>query len=164
MRFIPALLLIAAIPVAAALPPSAGPAGSGSGTHASLAVFEEVAEAWRAGDAERIASHLGRRGVRLSFTRRAPAGRYSSNQALFLLENLLREPPTVRFAYLRYRNLDGVEGRPSGVAERIRIGEDGSPEREMVFVSLVREEGRWMVAEIKGTPGPEPEPAARRSP
>ncbi|MBN1825136.1 MAG: hypothetical protein JW958_02645 [Candidatus Eisenbacteria bacterium] len=145
-----------------ALVPAAG-AGPSPGAADPLAVFEDVAEAWRSGDPARIAPHLGRRGLRLSFAGRAPEGRYSANQALFLLEDLLREPGTVRFAFLRYRNLDGGEGRPSGVAERIRLGADGAPEREMVFISLVREEGRWMLAEMKGTPGPEPGPKAPRS-
>ncbi len=113
-------------------------------------VFTQVDFAWRSEDAAFLSPYIGRRGVGLSLAgETAEDGWFSRNQALSLLDRLLRSSETVRFDFVRYRNLAGDAGRPSAAAVWDRSRSHDALFRQIVFLSLAREEGRWVIAEVK---------------
>jgi len=126
-------------------------AGTGAEPDSSLSVlFHDVARAWQDGEVELLDRHLGRRGVYLSISR-GPVldGRFSRNQARMILSTLLRRAGTESFEFIRFRNLVGMGGRPSGVALWTHGGGGRGPVGEMIFISAAREEGEWALAEVR---------------
>jgi hypothetical protein len=113
-------------------------------------VFSSVDSAWRSADALLLSPHIGRRGAGLSLAgEMTEEGWFSRNQALSLLDRLLRSSETVRFDFVRYRNLAGGAGRPNAAAVWDRRRGRDALIRQVLFLSLAREEGRWVIAELK---------------
>ncbi|MFH1681638.1 MAG: hypothetical protein ABIH26_13480 [Candidatus Eisenbacteria bacterium] len=112
--------------------------------------FRAIESAWRSGDREALAAHLGRRGLGLSIDEgERLEGWFSRNQALSLIGRLLDGSEMIRFEFTRFRNLRGWAGRPNGAAAwEVRDGPEALLGR-IVFVSLAREEDRWTIAELK---------------
>jgi hypothetical protein len=112
-------------------------------------VFLDVEEAWRTGSAEGMARHIGERGALLPRPEGPTPERYSRNQALYILERLMQGSETIRFEFLRFRNLDGADGRPNGAAVRETLLPTGAVRRDLVFVALTKQENRWTIDEIR---------------
>ncbi len=153
-----------------ASPAPAGPEGNPGPADLDpslAALIRAVEEAWRGGSADPLAPYLGRRGVGLSLAGEDLAdGWFSRNQALSLLDRLLRSSPTVRFEFVRFRNLDGSAGRPNAAAVWEHRRAPDQPSRQVVFLSLARDGEGWVVAELKtkeqrAAPAGTPKPADR---
>lgn len=113
-------------------------------------VFSRVDSAWRSEEAAFLAPCIGRRGLGLSLAGgSAGDGWFSRNQALSVLDQLLRSSETVRFDFVRYRNLGGEGGRPNAAAIWERRRSRDALVRQVVFLSFAREEGKWVIAEVK---------------
>lgn len=116
-------------------------------------IFSRVAEAWRSGRVAPVEEYLSRNGIHFSLSMDYPYhGYYSSNQALFILDDLLRGSETTRFEFVRFSNLEGGGGSPTGAAERAYRSGVNDEKEEMVFISLTMDEGRWAIHQIKTTP------------
>lgn len=112
-------------------------------------VFLDIEAAWRSGRADAVAGHIGERGALLPRSEGPRPERYSRNQALYILERLMQGSETIRFEFLRFRNLDGAEGRPNGAAIRETLLPTGELFRDLVFVALTKQDDRWTIDEIR---------------
>jgi hypothetical protein len=143
----------------APLPTHAAPAAPADSGEAELtpevdpglvSLVRAVESAWWGGEAEPLAPYLGRRGVGLSLAGGEIADAwFSRNQARFLLDRLLRSSDTVRFEFIRYRNLAGGPGRPNATAVWEHRPAPDALSRQLVFLSLAQDGGRWVIAEVK---------------
>jgi len=113
-------------------------------------VLFDFESAWRTCERERLAPWIARRGVGLSLGGgEHPEGWFSRNQALSILGRLIEGAETIRFEFVRFRNLHGRSGRPNATADWEHRDLSGASRRLAVFLSLGRENGRWTIAEIK---------------
>lgn len=112
-------------------------------------VFLDVEAAWRTGRADSLLPHIGEKGALLPRSGGSRSERFSRNQALYILQELMQGSETIRFEFLRFRNLDGADGRPNGAAVREARLPTGAVRRDLVFVALARQDDRWMIDEIR---------------
>lgn len=112
-------------------------------------VFLDIEEAWRSGRADPLALHIGARGLGLPGADGASPRRVSRNQALYILGGMLQGSETIRFEFLRFRNLEGNGGRPNGAALRETRLPSGASRRDLIFVALAKEGERWTIDEIR---------------
>lgn len=114
------------------------------------AVFEAIETAWSEGNAQALAQHLGHHAVSISLAESGPTGRFSHDQATFILERLFAATRTHTFRFTGVRD-PGKDGQVAvGLAERsARDRGEGRIVQDRVLVTLVPEDGRWVVSEIQ---------------
>lgn len=116
-----------------------------------LAVFADIERGWRKADVSKILVHFGKRKVAISIAGAGPAGGYfSRNQSFYLFKDLFKYTITKRFEFTQYRNIHDGNRKVYAVAERhYKRRDDGRLFKDKIYVSLERENGRWVVSEIK---------------
>ncbi|MFH1277935.1 MAG: hypothetical protein ABIK65_06115 [Candidatus Eisenbacteria bacterium] len=112
-------------------------------------VFLDVERAWRIGGADSLVRHIGERGALLPRSGEERSERFSRSQALYILDGMMQGSETISFEFLRFRNLDGANGRPNGAAVREALLPGGAVRRDLVFVALARQDDRWTIDEIR---------------
>lgn len=126
---------------------SAGVAG------APIAVFREVAAGWRAGTPKTFEKYLRKGKVRLDFGEGGPrGGLFARSQAYYLIADYLKGTQTSGVEITRVS--DGAQGKskPYALLERVYRDKNGAPRKEVVFVSLMLEEGQWAISELRAIP------------
>ena len=114
-------------------------------------VFASIERAWVIGNADSVLEHFGSRKVSISLPDGGPSGgTYSRAQSYFILKGLFDATRTEEFSFVSIRQ--GVEPPATAIgrAERTFRRRDSSQMlQDRIFVSLVQEDERWVVAEIK---------------
>jgi len=118
---------------------------------AATPVFATIAEAWTRGNARALVQHFGTRKVTISLPEGGAAGgQFSREQSYFILEDLFAAASTEEFTFVAIREPREQLATAFGVARRAcRPRDRGGVVHDRVFVSLVLEDDRWVVSEIK---------------
>lgn len=126
---------------------SAGAAG------ATLAVFREVAAGWRAGTPKPFEKYLRKGKVRLDFGEGGPrGGLFARSQAYYLIADYLKGTQTAGIEITKVSGGAQGKAKPYALLERAYRDKNGAPRKEVVFVSLVLEEGQWAIDELRAIP------------
>lgn len=129
------------------------PAESGETNAAEVpfSVFADIEQGWRAGSIDGILGHFGKGKVALSISGAGPKGGYfSKNQSFYLFKDLFKYTITKKFEFVQYRNIHDGDRRVYAVAERhYKRRDDGRLYQDKIYVSLQRENERWVISEIK---------------
>jgi hypothetical protein len=114
-------------------------------------VFASIERAWVLGSADSVLEHFGARKVYISLPDGGPAGGlFSRAQTYFILKGLFDAMRTEEFSFVSIRQPEEQPGTAIGRAERtFRRRNSSRLLQDRIFFSLVREEERWVVAEIK---------------
>jgi len=114
-------------------------------------VFASIERAWVVGSADAVVAQFGKRKVYLSLPDGGPSGgHFSRAQSYFILKDLFAATRTEEFSFVSIRQPEEQPDNAIGLAERSFRRRDSSRAlTDRIFVSLVREEHRWVVAEIK---------------
>jgi hypothetical protein len=114
-------------------------------------VFASLERAWVIGNVDSVLGHFGKRKVFLSLPEGGPAGGlYSRNQSYFIFKDLFGATRTEEFSFVSIHQGEEQPGTAIGRAERTFRRRDSSKlVQDRIFVSLVQEDARWVVAEIK---------------
>lgn len=116
-------------------------------------VFKRFEAAWRAGNANDLASLAGEAPVLVELRGYDRKGGYFTRaQLLYIFKDLFRSTKQLDFDFVRYHNIEKQDRRVYGIAQRsYRSGSSAGLLRDKVYVTLVKEDARWAVAEIKST-------------
>ncbi len=114
-------------------------------------VFASLERAWVVGNADSVLEHFGKRKVYISLPDGGPdGGLFSRAQSYFILKGFFDTTRTEEFSFISIRQLESPTGTAVGQAERTFRRRDSSRLlQDRLFVSLVQEDDRWVVAEIK---------------
>jgi hypothetical protein len=121
---------------------------------ATRAVFQSIEAAWGRADARSVLRHFGERKVSISLpeTDRA-GGRFSRNQGYFILKKHFEATQILQFQFVELRHPSDAQRLAAALAlRRYRERGDGRVIQDWVLVTLVSEEERWVVSEIKALP------------
>jgi len=145
-----AVLFAAAIAVSAARARTDSIEASGSQTRPAL-VFASIERAWMVGSADSVVEHVGKRKVFISLPDGGPeGGTYSRAQSYFIFKELFDATRTEEFSFVQIREADDEPRTAVARAERtFRLRESSRLQQDRIFVSLVEEGDRWVIAEIK---------------
>jgi hypothetical protein len=113
--------------------------------------FASIERAWVVGSADAVLEHFGKRKVFISLPEGGPdGGTYSRAQSYFILKELFDATRTEEFSFVSIRQPEEQPQTAVGRAERtFRFRDSSRTQRDRIFVSLVREGDRWVIAEIK---------------
>lgn len=141
----PILLLV---PILAAAGPEAAP---DSEAVRPANVFASIERGWVIGSADAVLEQFGKRKVFISLPDGGPAGgHFSRAQSYFILKDFFEATRTEEFSFATIRQPEDQRHTAIGLAERTFRKRDSSrTQQDRIFVSLVLEDGRWVVAEIK---------------
>lgn len=116
-------------------------------------VFDDFQRAWLAEDTESLLGLLGRGRVYISLGPGGPfGGSFSPNQAFYLIEDHFDHTVTEHFEIKRTRTVEENGRKVFAIAEReFRWNENGRQYKDKLFISLRREDQRWVISEIKST-------------
>lgn len=116
-----------------------------------LSVFADIERGWRSGKEASILSHFGQGKVAISISGAGPKGGYfSRSQSHYLLRDLFKYTITKKFEFTQYRNIHNGNRKVYAVAERqYKRRDDGRLFKDKIYVSLHRENKRWVISEIK---------------
>lgn len=118
-----------------------------------LTVFRGVEMGWRNGTPKSFERYLGKGKVRLDFGEGGPrGGLYSRSQAYYLIADYLRRAQTVSIGLVRISEAPGKGARPYALLERMSRYRNGLSRKEMIFVSLLAEDGQWVISEMRAVP------------
>jgi hypothetical protein len=114
-------------------------------------VFASIERAWVIGNADSVVEHFGTRKVSISLPDGGPpGGTYSRAQSYFIFKDLFDATRTEEFSFVSIRQGEDPPATAIGRAERTFRRRDSSQIlQDRIFVSLVQEDARWIVAEIK---------------
>jgi hypothetical protein len=114
-------------------------------------VFASIERAWVIGSADSLLAHVGERKVHLSLPDAGPeGGTFSRAQTYFILERMFDATRTEEFSFVSIRQPEEQPASAVGRAERTFRRRDSSRlQQERIFVSLLQEADRWVIAEIK---------------
>jgi hypothetical protein len=136
--------------------PAAGKArpvdrGKESAAEVPLSIFADIERGWRGGNIDGILGHYGKSKVALSISGAGPKGGYfSKNQSYYLFKDLFKYTITKKFEFTQYRNIHDGDRKVYAVAERqYKRKDDGRLYQDKIYVSLQRENERWVISEIK---------------
>jgi hypothetical protein len=124
-----------------------------AGAGVPLSIFREVAAGWRAGTPKPFEKYLRKGKVRLDFGEGGPrGGLFARSQAYYLIADYLKGSPTADIEITKVS--DGVQGKtkPYALLERAYRDKNGALRKEVVFVSLVPEDGQWAIDELRAIP------------
>lgn len=114
-------------------------------------VFASIERAWMMGNAEAVVEQFGKRKVLISLPDGGPEnGVYSRAQSFFILKDFFDVTHTEEFSFVSIHQPPDQPHTAIGRAERTFRRRDSSRLlQDRIFVSLVQENDRWVVAEIK---------------
>ncbi len=114
-------------------------------------IFASIERAWVVGSADAVLEHFGKRKVFISLPEGGPdGGTYSRAQSYFIFKELFDATRTEEFSFVSIRQPEEQPQTAVGRAERtFRFRDSSRTQRDRIFVSLVREGDRWVIAEIK---------------
>ena len=149
-----ALAILAACGSGASLLAQPQAVAAGSTRLRPALVFASIERAWVIGNADSVVEHFGSRKVSISLPDGGPpGGAYSRAQSYFILKGLFDATRTEAFSFVSIRQTDEAAATAIGSAERTFRRRDSSQIlQDRIFVSLVQEDERWVVAEIKSIP------------
>lgn len=111
---------------------------------AVVAAFDDIAAAWRSGDARAVGAWIDKDSkVSLSLDR---SGSYSKDQAISLLKDYFEANDVVSLKLEK----DGMKGgsSPSATWDYVTTDADGRKVSARLFVSLVRRKDRWVLSRV----------------
>jgi hypothetical protein len=118
-----------------------------------LMVFRNIEKAWQSGNAQALAGLLSESRIFMEIRgidRRG--GYFTKPQVLYIFKDLFVATKQTAFTFVKYHNLEKQDSRIYGMAMRsYRINQSGGLYKDKVYVTLVKEGSRWVVAEIKST-------------
>jgi hypothetical protein len=118
-----------------------------------LHVFKTVEKAWQSSDAQALAELLS--GSRVYVEIRGiedMSGYFTKPQVLYIFKDMFASMKQLNFAFVRYYSREKEGSRVYGIAQRSYKNNRGNKlYRDKVYFTLVKEESRWAVAEIKST-------------
>ena len=116
-------------------------------------VFRRFENAWRAGNAQDLAGLAGQAPVLVELRGYDRKGGYFTKaQLLYIFKDLFRSTKQLDFDFVRFHNIEKQDRRVYGIAQRsYRSGSSAGLLRDKIYVTLVKEDTRWAVAEIKST-------------
>lgn len=114
-------------------------------------VFASIERAWMIGNADSVVEHVGKRKVLISLPEGGPEpGTYSRAQSYFIFKEMFDATRTEMFSFVSIREADDAPHTAVGRAERtFRLRDSSRTQTDRIFVSLVQEKDRWVIAEIK---------------
>ena len=114
-------------------------------------VFASIERAWVTGDAAAVVQQFGKRKVFISLPDGGPqGGHFSRDQSFFILKDFFDATRTEEFSFTTIRQAEEQSNTAIGLATRTFRKRDSSRVlQDRLFVSLVLEESRWVVSEIK---------------
>lgn len=129
----------------------APPAQKEGTTEVPLSIFADIERGWRSGKEEHILRHFGQGKVAISIGGAGPKGGYfSRSQSHYLFKDLFKYTITKKFEFTQYRNIHNGNRKVYAVAERqYKRRDDGRLFKDKIYVSLHRENKRWVISEIK---------------
>lgn len=116
-----------------------------------IAVFSDVEAGWKNEQVQQILRHYGRGKVTISIEGSSPTGgQFSRNQSYYLFQDLFKYTITQKFQFVQYRHVSDGRDDVYAVAERhYKRNDDGKLYKDKIYVSLHREDNRWVITEIK---------------
>jgi hypothetical protein len=114
-------------------------------------VFASIERAWVIGDAAAVVQQFGKRKVYISLPDGGPqGGHFSRDQSYFILKDFFDATRTEEFSFVTIRQAEEQHNTAIGLATRTFRKRDSSRNlQDRLFVSLVLEDSRWVVSEIK---------------
>jgi len=114
-------------------------------------VFASIERAWVIGSADSVLAHVGDRKVYISLPDGGPAGgTFSRAQSYFIIKQMFDATRTEEFSFVSIRQPEGESDAALGRAERtFRLRDSSRLQQDRIFVSLLQEGERWVIAEIK---------------
>jgi len=114
-------------------------------------IFASIERAWVIGSVDSVLEHFGARKVSISLPDGGPpGGTYSRAQSYFILKGLFDATRTEEFSFVSIVQAEDPTATAIGRAERTFRRRDSSQLlQDRIFISLVQEGERWVVAEIK---------------
>ncbi|GEM_PF-1650190 len=114
-------------------------------------IFGEIETAWQDSDAKKLSSFAGDSKVFLNVRglgRRA--GYYSRPQLYYMFKKMFEGMRNIRFEFVGFQRFSRSEMRVYGIAERSYTNTGrGRFFKDKVYVTLMKEEKKWVVVEIK---------------
>jgi hypothetical protein len=137
--------------VAVALAASESPRDSVADSLQPTPVFASIERAWVLGNADAVLESFGKRKVFISLPDGGPeGGLYSRAQSYFILKDFFDVTRTEEFSFVSIHEPEDQPHTAIGRAERtFRLRDSSRLQQDRIFVSLVQESDRWVVAEIK---------------
>ena len=128
--------------------------GSQEVTSEALEVLGAIEEGWRKSSARPFGTHLGKAKVRIDLGEGGPrGGLFTRSQAYYLLSDYLDDFQTVELEIDKTSTETTKSGsRPYVLFERAYRTPDGAERRQVVFVSLSREDGAYVISELRAIP------------
>lgn len=118
-----------------------------------LMVFKGVEEGWRNGTPKPFERYLGKGKVRLDLGEGGPrGGLVTRSQAYYLLADYFLRTQTLSIGFARISEGTEKQPRPFALLERKCRYKNGVVGKEVVFVSLRPEDGRWAISELRAIP------------
>lgn len=116
-----------------------------------IVVFADVEAGWKNEQVQQILRHYGKGKVAISIEGSGPTGgQFSRNQSYYLFQDLFKYTITQKFQFVQYRHVSDGRDDVYAVAERhYKRNDDGKLYKDKIYVSLHREDGRWVISEIK---------------
>ncbi len=127
--------------------------GSRNVASEALEVLGAVEEGWRKSSAEPFGTHLGKAKVRIDLGDGGPrGGLFTRSQAYYLLSDYLEDFRTVELKVDKSSAEAKPGSRPYILLERAYRTQDGARRKQVVFVSLRREDGGYVISELRAIP------------
>jgi len=116
-------------------------------------VFRGVELAWQKGNAQQIADLGSASQIYIELKGIDRRGAYFTKpQVAYLFKKMFESTSELTFQFTKFRNMENPDRRVYGVAHRqYKNVRRGGIFEDTVYVTLVKEEARWVVAEIKST-------------
>ena len=114
-------------------------------------VFASIERAWVLGKADAVVQQFGKRKVYISLPDGGPqGGHFSRDQSYFILKDFFDATRTEEFSFVQIRRPEEQRNTAVGLATRtFRRRNSSRMLQDRIFVSLVLENERWVVSEIK---------------
>lgn len=114
-------------------------------------VFASIERAWMIGSADSVVEHVGKRKILISLPEGGPEpGAYSRAQSYFIFKEMFDATRTEMFSFVSIREAEEKPHTAVGRAERtFRLRDSSRLQTDRIFVSLVQENDRWVISEIK---------------
>jgi len=118
-----------------------------------LVVFKNIEQAWQSGDAQRLAGLASESRVFMEIRGVERRGGYFTKpQIFYIFKDIFASTKQTSFTFVKYHNLEKQDRRIYGMAlRRYKNNRSGGLYQDKVYVTLVKEGTRWVMAEIKST-------------
>lgn len=118
-----------------------------------LLAFKSIEKAWRAGNAQELADFLSGSRVYVEMRGMKDMGGYFTRpQLLYIFKDMFASMKQLNFAFVKYYSREKEGNRVYGIAQRsYKNNRSNKLYRDNVYFTLVKEESRWAVVEIKST-------------